>query len=138
VIAPKLQTVRNCFKYGKEVEGLLDPKLTILEVDDVGLTVLDGLGELDKGGRVHITFWDRKLRGRELLCKRVAERWLAEFDLDFLYTSIPVGFRPVLAFCKRVGFVECGEDEGGVRLGMFRKDFLLRANSAGGLGLNGH
>jgi hypothetical protein len=71
-------------------------------VDDVGLI----FAVFDKPGRasVHICFWDRRLRGRETLCRGLADWLIHKFHLRYLYTSIPFTSGPTLEFAKRIGF----------------------------------
>lgn len=69
-------------------------------VDDVGLIIATVAGD------VHIFFWDKRLRGREQLCKIIARVIMEIFDRDFVWTEIPKTERAVLAFAKRIGFVE--------------------------------
>jgi hypothetical protein len=108
-LAEKLRTVRN-FLDDRGVDGLCDDAWQVLEVDDVGLIMLD---KLENGlyARVHITFWDRRLRGRERLCRRVADYWIDKYDLVGVYTTIPHDAAMVKEFCKRVGFQEIETDE---------------------------
>lgn len=69
-------------------------------VDDVGLLIAN------KAGDCHIFFWDKRLRGREGLCKAMANVVMEIFDRDSVWTSIPDTERAVIAFAKRVGFKE--------------------------------
>lgn len=84
-------------------------------VDDVGL--IFAIFDSDHSAGVHITFWDRRLRGREYLCRSLAELVLERPGMCYLHTSIPETSRATLAFAKRIGFepVMTGED-GMVRL----------------------
>lgn len=126
----RLRSVRNCFE-GKE-DLILDKRLEILEVDDVGILVLENQKETVGGGRVHITFWDRRLRGREHLCRRIAEWWMEARGLDYLYTTVPKDFPAVSAFCKRVGFRDVQAEDGSVVLAIASRNYLHGAKSTGG------
>lgn len=98
---PNLFSGQTCFQ---SIDNLYDPEKLYFLVDDVGIiaAVPDGLG----AAHVHITFWDKRLRGRETLCKGVA-RWLLEnMNLMVLWTAIPYASRATLAFAKRLGFKE--------------------------------
>lgn len=109
----KLRAVTN-FAGGRGKDTLTDPSLEILRVDDVGVVVLDD--KQSEYGRVHITFWDKRLRGREYLCKRIAQVWIDKYRYDYVYTSIPSESRAVIAFAKRVGFDTIAEEDGFVHL----------------------
>lgn len=124
----KLRGVRSCFS-GSEGEFLTNPEIVIVEVDNVGIVAMDGLDRVENGGRVHVTFWDGRLRGREHLCRRIAEMWMDEYKLYYLYTDIPKEYRAVIAFCKRVGFLPFNEDEKFVSLVLGQKAYLHGANS---------
>ncbi len=122
----KLKEVTN-FAGKVGFEALCDPKLEIVTIDEVGVAVLD---DQHQGlyGRVHITFWDKRLRGREYLCRRIAQVWMDKYGYDYVYTSIPTTSRTVIAFAKRVGFEALVEDEEFVHLILYNS-YLLRVNS---------
>jgi hypothetical protein len=67
-------------------------------VDDVGLLIATEAGD------VHIFFWDRRLRGREQMCKTMANVVMNILDREYIWTRIPVTERAVIAFAKRIGF----------------------------------
>jgi hypothetical protein len=69
-------------------------------VDDVGLIIAN------KAGDVHVFFWDKRLRGRELMCRAMARIVCEIFELPAVWTEIPRSERAVLAFSRRVGFRE--------------------------------
>jgi hypothetical protein len=75
----------------------------IFAVDDVGIIVVAQV-ESDVTAHVHITFWDKRLRGRENLCIEMADLIQRLFQLQFLWTAIPVSSAATVAFAKRVGF----------------------------------
>ena len=83
-------------------------------VDDVGLifAVFDRLTRAS----VHICFWDRRLRGREVLCRGLADWLIHKFRLDYLCTAIPRTSRATLAFAERIGFERVTEIDGIVHL----------------------
>jgi hypothetical protein len=84
-------------------QSLLEHNWRLYQVDDVGLM---GVGPTLYRGMpdVHITFWDKRLRGREGLCRAVAYMVMGELEVPGLYTPIPATARATLAFAKRVGF----------------------------------
>lgn len=78
------------------------PEVKIYMVDDVGVIVLRRLDP--RKADVHITFWDKILRGRERLCQLVAKQLFRDEVLNELVTAIPSESRAILAFALRVGF----------------------------------
>lgn len=93
--------------------GLLyEPNRIYWVVDDVGL--IFAIFDTDHSANVHITFWDRRLRGREGLCRALAQLVLDRPGMCYLHTAIPKTSRATLAFAKRVGFEQVMEDEEGV------------------------
>lgn len=84
-------------------QTLVDQEWSLFQVDDVGLVAV-GPMRTDFMADVHITFWDKRLRGREDLCRRVAEWVIAGFGLQSVFTAIPVSAKATIAFAKRVGF----------------------------------
>jgi hypothetical protein len=69
-------------------------------VDDVGLLIVSEACDC------HIFFWDKRLRGREQLCKRMAEEAMQLLGCEALWTKVPDSEVAVIAFAKRVGFKE--------------------------------
>lgn len=88
-----LQPIRKAFEQGWQ----------ILAIDDVGLVAV-GTDMVEEYIDVHITFWDRVLRGREDLA-RVAIGWALDVtEAQGVYTAIPSSSKATIAFAKRVGF----------------------------------
>lgn len=85
-------------------------------VDDVGLLIATLAGD------VHIFFWDKRLRGREQLCRNMACVFMSIIQKDEVWTKIPEKERAVIAFAKRVGFKETENVEGLVTL-IFRREY---------------
>jgi hypothetical protein len=83
-------------------QKLLDPSNLFFLIDDCGLV---GALPVHHSAHVHITFWDRRLRGRELVCKELALAIQRSLRYNYLWTIIPDSARIVLAFARRVGFV---------------------------------
>ena len=86
----------------KDLADLYDSRNVVWQVDNVGIVYLAGLAE--GKAHVHITFWDKRLRGREELARQLAREAMAEFGFHTLVTAIPPASRATLAFAKRVGF----------------------------------
>lgn len=57
----------------------------------------------------HISFWDRRAKGREPLILFVTEWLMDRFSLMRINATIPPYQRGVIRFMKRLGFVEEGE-----------------------------
>ncbi len=126
-----LQVVENLKRVDSFIDGvsptvLLDEGMEVMQVDDVGLVALDKRNARD--ARVHMTFWDRRLRGREYLCRRVAGYWIDKYNLEYLSTSIPVTAGMVIAFARKVGFKSFTESEGYVHLVLTFHNYLHCAN----------
>ncbi len=130
LVYQKMNVVPN-FLTGASWEAMLRPDFVAVEVDNVGIIALDLL--LPGGSaRGHITFWDRKLRGRELLCRRVAEMWAERYNLPVIFTAVPIGARTVVTFCTRIGFKATNLSDGFVHMVMNTRYYLHRANSKHG------
>lgn len=84
-------------------------------VDDVGLLIADSTGD------THVFFWDRRLRGREGLCRAMAYVTMEIFQLDATTTKIPESEKMMIAFAKRVGYTEEFELDGVVYLRLRRE-----------------
>ena len=84
-------------------------------VDDVGLLIANYAGD------VHVFFWDKRLRGREELCRSMARVFMSIIERDSVWTQIPETERAVLAFAKRVGFEEVERENGLVMLIFWRR-----------------
>lgn len=105
----KMRKVPNFLGKENPYDVLLDESVIPLQVDDVGIILLKPQGEKVE---VHITFWDGRLRGREELCQKVAERVLKHYKV--LWTAVPKDSRFVRAFAERVGFEATQEKNGAV------------------------
>jgi hypothetical protein len=82
------------------LETLLGPDTIVWQVDDVGVICL----YFGPVAHVHVFFWDRRLRGREKLCRLHAQMILRRFGLLELWTVIPRQAEVIAAFARRVGF----------------------------------
>lgn len=97
----KLQSVPNMLQ--GRAHFLLQTDCTAFEVDDVGLLAM--LPFRPHAATVHITFWDRRLRGRERLCRTMCEH-AQEFGWRELYVVLRQDANMLRAFARRVGFVD--------------------------------
>lgn len=84
------------------VELYRQPERLSWLVDDVGL--IFAVQDRPTRANVHIVFWDRILRGREVLCRGLSDYIIHKWRLAYICTSIPETSRPTLEFAKRIGF----------------------------------
>lgn len=82
---------------------LLNPDVIYYLVDDVGMVAIYP-DSIHASAHAHITFWDKRLRGRETLCREIAREVMKTWRLEFIWTVIPFDARATLAFAKRMGF----------------------------------
>lgn len=116
----KLNQVPNFLNSQNQFEAFLREDSYALCVDDVGMLLVSHM-QYGYSASVHITFWDRRLRGREKLCRIVAD-WVVRFaGLKFVWTAIPANSRSVIAFAKRIGFKIVQEQNGVVLLHYTRR-----------------
>lgn len=85
-------------------------------VDDVGLLIATAAAD------VHVFFWDKRLRGREQLCRGMAQVFMGILGTEAVWTRIPESERVVIAFAKRIGFEETENKDGFVML-IFRRRY---------------
>lgn len=111
----QLQRVPNFLEERNPLGVFLAPSTEILEVDDVGALVAVDIVP-GRSAHAHMTFWDRRLCGREPLVRTAAELVMQAYDLAFVWTAIPVSNKQVLSFAERVGFLRFHED--GERVGL--------------------
>ena len=89
-------------KSAQSIEILLRDWWKFYLVDDVGLLCFD---PFQPGkAHVHVTFWDRRLRGREELCRQMCLMLMEWSNVQLVLTAIPLDARVVRAFAIRVGF----------------------------------
>ena len=96
----------------RPIVDAMDAGWEILLVDNVGLlafgtTIIEG--HID----VHVTFWDRILRGREQLAREAIDWAMTSSGALGVYTGIPSSSKATIAFAKRVGFQVAGWMLGG-------------------------
>lgn len=108
-------------------KALFDRSNMIFQVGDCGII---GVANIERGhsAEVHVTFWDGMLRGKEKVCRQVAEALINKFELKILYTRIPELRHSTLAFAKRVGFEEVRKYHGCI----FLQFYLHGVNSPTG------
>jgi hypothetical protein len=92
----------DSFTFGRNAHVvLLDPANLFFQVDNVGLIAV--MPWDTRALHCHIAFWDKRLRGRERLCRNLAE-FVVGVTRKHLVTAIPEDRRVVIAFAKRAGF----------------------------------
>lgn len=112
-LVDKLQTVPSFLPAENPYSVFLDERNTFFLVSDVGMLAV--LPYSEQVLHCHITFWDKRLRGREDLCRSVAQ-FVSGISKKLLITAVPEQNRTVLAFAKRVGFEEGSRNNGVVIL----------------------
>lgn len=110
-ILRQMQTVPNFLAKSdyENTRAFLDERNQFYLIDDVGIAAVFPQRWF-QAAHVHITFWDRKLRGRENLCRLLCDYVKTKYELDHLFTVIPVDSKTVLAFAKRIGFQDKSAD----------------------------
>lgn len=104
---------------------LLDKRTYILTVDDVGAIILSNIHE-GFAAEVHVTFWDGRIKGRERLCRKVAE-WLFRIHrLDHLFCLIPEGNTTGLRLASATGFKDTCRENGNVLMILERRGFTVK------------
>lgn len=99
----------------KDISHIYSYGARLFLVDDVGMMLK---GTIDFGGLVdvHIGFWDRVLRGREQMCRYMAELVAHDAGIRGVWTAMPPSARATLAFAKRIGFTEASHNDSAVVL----------------------
>lgn len=115
-VVNKLETVRNFFHpAGNPYDIFLVKAFVFFEVDDVGIIWCENYQE-EAVAYVNITFWDSRLRGREILCKTLTE-WAYSFLQKPLQIHTQLKYRTLVAFAQRCGYlIMRTSDEGDVWL----------------------
>jgi hypothetical protein len=101
-VVDKMQQVPNFLPKHNPIEPMFSDSTLFFEVDDVGMIAVVPT-HYAKVAHCHITFWDKRLRGREQLCRNLCEvvRGLCKYSL---LVAIPEDRPTVIEFAKRVGF----------------------------------
>jgi len=86
----------------------------LFEVDDVGILyitqIVPGYSAL-----AHFAFWDRRLRGREELCRKMLEFAFRTYDFQRIETRVALYAVPAMAATERIGFIKEGRAREAVR-----------------------
>ena len=86
----------------------------IFEVDDVGILylthIMPGFSAL-----AHFAFWDRRLRGREELIRKMIEFAFETYGFQRIETRVALYAVPAMAATERIGFVKEGRAREAVR-----------------------
>jgi len=77
------------------------------EVDDVGIVYLTDI-KPGYEATAHINFWDRRLKGREELCRELAKHVFLKLKLHRLVAEIPLYSLPTINMVEKVGFKKEG------------------------------
>ena len=106
-VCDKVRCVPNFLGNGTgSIAFVFDPMTDIYAIDDVGAIIVCKRPTLFQPGaaHVHVTFWDKILRGREDLCSTLAKHVLIEEQFSWLWTLIPENAGAIRFFARRVGF----------------------------------
>jgi RimJ/RimL family protein N-acetyltransferase len=88
--------------------GEIIPKGLCLVVDDfVGIFWLTDIVGLHEAS-VHYTFFDRRHKGRQELCRAALNHAFSVFKFHRLWTKVPVNAVGVLFFIEQIGFTKVG------------------------------
>lgn len=109
----RLKKTVNFLPADNEYTVFIDERNLFFEVDNVGLVAVIPWSEAVL--HCHITFWDKRLRGREELCRSLAE-FVTYTTQKPLITGIPETSELILAFAHRAGFEESSRSNGVVIL----------------------
>lgn len=120
-IHAKMREVNNFLVSSNPLAVFLREDIEVYLVDDVGILVAVNI---QQGGTAHghITFWDKRLRGREGLVYNTAQIIMERNDLHSIWTAVPKSARRVVAFAKRAGFKAYHEDSQVVCLKLDRRN----------------
>lgn len=90
-----------------EDDGEIKAKGIVWEVDDVGIFYLT---DIQPGFQAsgHFSFWDRRLRGREDLCREALKYAFKEFKFHRITTYVPLHVIRIIPAVKKIGFVKEG------------------------------
>jgi hypothetical protein len=104
---------------------LLDKHTYILTIDSVGAVVLSSINE-GYSAEVHVTFWDGRVRGRERMCRKIAEWLFRMYSLAEMHCLIPEGNTTGLRLAKAVGFKDFRHENGNVLMILERRSFTVK------------
>lgn len=104
---------------------LLAQNTYVLTIDDVGAVILTGI---KKGcsAEVHVTFWDGRVRGRERMCRKIAEWLFRMYELSEMLCLIPEGNTTGRRLARAVGFVDFKHENGNVLFILERRSFTVK------------
>jgi RimJ/RimL family protein N-acetyltransferase len=88
-------------------DGDVEAAGLVWEVDDVGILYLTNIVP-NVEALVHAAFWDRRLKGREELCREMIRLLMDQFDFHRLTARIGLYSKATLDFVERVGFKKEG------------------------------
>lgn len=93
---------------------------TVASYDYVGLIGITG-ATYGKYADAHITFWDRKLEDKAVVCKDVAAFIMESAGLELLLSHIPTNRKRLVEFAKVVGFETFRIDNGVTSLALLKE-----------------
>lgn len=88
--------------------GSFESRGLCVQVDDlVGIFWLTDI-EWPKQASIHYTFFDRRHKGREELCKEAIKYVFSTYRFHRVYTTVPIYAKVALQFIERLGFKKEG------------------------------
>jgi RimJ/RimL family protein N-acetyltransferase len=94
-------------KLDEFVASLLDPSAIILATGDYGLVRICNIRP-HRDVDMHLTFWDRRFKGRGDECKQALLWLFSKLDLVRATVTLPAIVFATIAFTKSLGFKEEG------------------------------
>lgn len=91
---------------GRE-EGQIVARGILWLVDDVGIMFLTNIYPGFQA-TAHVTFWDRRLKGREPLMRKMLQYAFREYGFHRIVAEVPLYARPLFQMIPRVGFKKEG------------------------------
>lgn len=109
----KLKDVSNIFVRGYStaiLEHLLSHAANYWLIGEVGMVSVWPFATSQ--AHIHVTFWDKRLRGREQLARDFAGHIMKQQGIAVLWTAVPFERPATIAWAKRVGFLDWNVQDG--------------------------
>lgn len=121
-VEEQMKRVRNFLGRSNARRVFLNERSEFYLIDDVG--IIGAVGLLPGvSAHVHMTFWDGRLRGREVMARMIVGHLMISHQLGGAWTGVPKKHKAVIAFARRVGFKSFFEDQENVGLLLLRRDY---------------
>jgi RimJ/RimL family protein N-acetyltransferase len=90
-----------------QVDGEYTAAGLMWDVDDVGMFFLNEIRPAISG-TAHFTFWDKRTKGREDLCRDMIRYVFDTYKFVRIETRVPLYAKSALAATERIGFIQEG------------------------------